>query len=98
MVNPDSDLYRTHPDWTYHFPTREASLSRKQLVLNIARPEVKKYIIDFLTLLLGTNNIRYLKWDCNRAFSEPGWPDRPYAKQREMWVRHVTSLYEILSA
>ena len=24
MVNPDSDLYRAHPDWAIHFPTRAA--------------------------------------------------------------------------
>jgi alpha-galactosidase len=22
MVNPDSDLYRAHPDWVINFPTR----------------------------------------------------------------------------
>lgn len=40
MVNPDSDLYRAHPDWTYHFPHRHADELRHQLVLNMTRSDV----------------------------------------------------------
>ena len=25
--------------------------------------------------LLGANNIKFIKWDMNRHFTEPGWPD-----------------------
>jgi len=39
MVNPDSDLYRAHPDWTYHFPHRHADELRHQLVLNMTRSD-----------------------------------------------------------
>ena len=48
MVNPDSDLYRKHPDWVINFPTRPRTTSRNQLVLNLARPEVRAYILNFL--------------------------------------------------
>ena len=41
MVNPDSDLYRAHPDWVYHFETRERTLIRNQLILNLARTDVR---------------------------------------------------------
>ncbi len=34
MVNPDSDLYRAHPDWVIHFPTRARTEARNQLILN----------------------------------------------------------------
>ena len=37
MVNPDSDLYRAHPDWVMNFPDRPRSELRNQLVLNLAR-------------------------------------------------------------
>ena len=30
MVNPDSDLYRAHPDWIYHFPHRTRTTARNQ--------------------------------------------------------------------
>jgi alpha-galactosidase len=31
----------------------------------------------------------------NRSFSEPGWMDVPESQQREIWVRHVQSIYKI---
>jgi alpha-galactosidase len=96
MVNPDSELYRTHPDWIYHFPNLPRSLGRNQSVLNVARQDVQQFIIDFMDDLLGNNDIRFIKWDMNRHFSEPGWPDAPEGRDREIWVRHTQGLYDIL--
>ena len=95
MVNPDSDLYRAHPDWVYHFPNRPRSESRHQLVLNVARQDVQDFIFSFLDDLLSNNNIQFIKWDMNRSFSEPGWPDAPEGRDREMWVRHAQGIYDI---
>lgn len=95
MVNPDSDLYRAHPDWVYNFPTRESTLGRNQLSLNLAKEEVKEYILTFMSELLGKNNIKFIKWDMNRTISEPGWMEVPEAQQREIWVRHILNLYDI---
>ncbi len=96
MVNPDSDLYRAHPDWVYHFPNRSRTEARNQLVLNFARSDVQTTIFDALDHLLSTYPIDFIKWDMNRSFSEPGWPDADRSQQREIWVRHVHALYDIL--
>jgi alpha-galactosidase len=96
MVNPDSDLYREHPDWIYHFPNRPRSLGRNQSVLNVSRSDVQEFIVGFLDDLLSKNDIRFIKWDMNRHFSEPGWPDAPSGRDREIWVRHTRGVYEIL--
>jgi alpha-galactosidase len=96
MVNPDSDLYRTHPDWIYHFPNRPRSTGRNQYVLNVSRPDVQAFIVDFMDDLLGNNDIQFIKWDMNRHFSEPGWPDAPQGHDREIWVRHTRGVYDIL--
>ena len=78
MVNPDSDLYRQHPDWAMHFPDRPRTEARNQLVLNMARNDVKNYIFGALDRLLSENpGIAFIKWDMNRNFSEPGWPEEP---------------------
>ncbi|MDQ2775996.1 MAG: alpha-galactosidase [Acidobacteriota bacterium] len=97
MVNPDSDLYRAHPDWVMNFPGRPRSELRNQLVLNLARDDVKEYIFGVLDKLASENNIRYFKWDMNRTFAEPGWPEVSPAEQRELWVKYVTNLYDILA-
>lgn len=94
-VNPDSELYRNHPDWVYHFPTRTGTQLRNQLVLNLAKPEVKQYIIDFMTRLLSSHPIAFIKWDMNRTITEPGLQGFPQEQQREIWIRHVQSLYDI---
>jgi alpha-galactosidase len=96
MVNPDSDLYRKHPDWVINFPGRPRSELRNQLVLNLARPEVKEYIFNFLDKLASDYNIKYFKWDMNRTFSEPGWPEVPAADQKKLWVLYVRNLYDII--
>mgnify|MGYP000937141018 FL=1 len=94
MVNPDSDLYRAHPEWVIHFPNRPRTESRNQLILNLARVDVREYLFNVLDRLLSENNIRFIKWDMNRNVSEPGWPDAP-GDPREIWVRYVEGLYEL---
>jgi alpha-galactosidase len=96
MVNPDSDLYRQHPDWVMNFPGRPRSEARNQLVLNMAREDVKEYIFGVLDRILSENNIKYIKWDMNRHFSEPGWPEAPIPEQKEIWVKYVRNVYEII--
>ncbi len=96
MVNPDSDLYRAHPDWVMNFPGRPRSELRNQLVLNMARTDVREHIFQVLDKLVSENNIRYLKWDMNRTLAEPGWPEVSPAEQKELWVKYVWNLYSIL--
>ena len=96
MVNPDSDLYRKHPDWILNFPGRSQTLSRSQSVLNLALPEVQEHILQTLSKLLRENDIAFLKWDANRNFSEPGWSQKPHDEQKEVWVAYVEGYYRVL--
>ena len=97
MVNPDSDLYRKHPDWVLNFPGRPRSEQRNQLVLNLARPDVRAYVLGFLDKLLTENDIAFLKWDYNRNWSEPGWDQLPAAEQKKVYVEFTRNLYAILA-
>lgn len=72
MVNPDSDLYRAHPDWALHLPGRLQPTARNQLVLNLALPEVRDYLFGALDALLRDVPISYLKWDHNRDLAPAG--------------------------
>lgn len=95
MVNPDSDLYRAHPDWVLHIPGRVRTELRNQLVLNLARPDVAAFTHDWLTRLVADNGIDFLKWDMNRAFSEAGWAEERDGHDR-LWTRYVDNLYGIV--
>ena len=97
MVNPDSDLYRQHPDWVLNFPGRPRSEQRNQLVLNLARQDVHDYVLGFLDKLLTENEIAFLKWDYNRNWSEPGWSEVSAPEQKNVYVAYTRSLYGILA-
>jgi alpha-galactosidase len=96
MVNPDSELYRKHPDWAMNFTGRPRTPARNQLVLNMAREDVKGHIFSVLDRLLAGNDIAFVKWDMNRHFSEPGWPEAAPEDQRKLWVQYVRNVYEII--
>ncbi|KQZ32601.1 alpha-galactosidase [Duganella sp. Root1480D1] len=97
MVNPDSDLYRAHPDWVINFPGRQRSQARNQLVLNLARKDVCEHLLKVLDGLVASHNIAYLKWDHNRAWSEPGWPEAAPDEQQRLYVVYVDKLYQLLA-
>ncbi len=96
MVNPDSDLYRAHPDWAMHFPGRPRSEARNQLILNMARNDVKEYVFKVLDDLVSQNEIAFLKWDMNRNASEPGWPEVAPADQKKLWLEYTRNVYEVI--
>src|SRR5277367_899805 len=97
MVNPNSDLYRAHPDWVLNFTGRPRTEGRNQLVLNLARPDVRAYVFGFLDKLLNENDIAFLKWDYNRNWSEPGWPAVVPEDQKKVYIDYVQNLYSILA-
>jgi len=96
MVNPNSDLYRKHPDWVLNFPDRPRTEGRNQLVLNLARPDVRAYVYGFLDKLLNENDIAFFKWDYNRNWSEPGWPAVSPDKEKNVYVDFTRNYYGIL--
>ncbi|MCM2423242.1 alpha-galactosidase [Streptomyces sp. RKAG293] len=95
MVNPDSDLYRAHPDWVLHQPHRRRTEHRNQLVLNLARPDVAHWLHDRMNRLLAENAVDFVKWDMNRPVTEAGWPDAGPDPER-LWLDHTRNLYAVL--
>lgn len=70
MVNPDSDLYRAHPDWALATDDYEPVLGRNQLVLDLGRPEAFAHVLGHLDTLLSDHDIAYVKWDMNRDHAQ----------------------------
>ncbi|MBB6669120.1 alpha-galactosidase [Cohnella nanjingensis] len=93
-VNPDSDLFRAHPDWIYRYPTRQSTPLRNQYLLNLGKPEVKAFVLDFMTELLSKHDISFIKWDMNRTVTEPGESGDAVA-EHSIWTRHAENLYAI---
>ncbi|MDR6550526.1 alpha-galactosidase [Paenibacillus qinlingensis] len=96
MVSPDSDLYRTHPDWCLHVPDRRRTESRSQLVLDLSRNDVVEYVVEAVCSVLESAPIAYVKWDLNRNFTEIGSKLLPKERQRETAHRYMLGLYGAL--
>lgn len=72
MINPDSDLYRAHPDWALALEGRERPTARNQLVLDMRRTEVRDYLFDSIDAILREVPVSYIKWDHNRDHAPSG--------------------------
>ena len=85
-VNPDSELYRKHPDWAIGEPGRDPVYGRHELLLDLTRPEVRDYIVKSVGDTLDSAEITYVKWDMNRHSTALG----------EKAYDYVLGLYDVL--
>lgn len=93
MVNPDSRLYRDHPDWAMALPGRDRPTQRNQLVLDLSQDAVFDHILAALDRLLADNPIDYLKWDMNRDLAPGGG-----MHGAPTTARQTRALYRVLDA
>lgn len=96
MVNPDSDLYRAHPDWVLADPHHEPLLARDQLVVDLTNPDAYAHVRDGMLALLDEYAIAYLKWDMNRDHVAPVAVDGRPGTHRQ--TRAVYALIDELRA
>jgi alpha-galactosidase len=92
-VNPDSDLFRAHPDWIHRLQDREPVLYRNQYLLDFGVPAAEAFALSMLRGLLQRYGITYLKWDMNRPFADIDEQANPLAREK-----HVAAMYRILDA
>ncbi len=97
MVNPDSDLFRAHPEWCLHVKGREPLQSRNQLVLDMSNSDVVDYLIDLFDKTFDGVEIDYFKWDMNRHMSNVGSSALPADKQGEVSFRYMKGVYRLLA-
>ena len=95
MVNPDSDLYRAHPEYAVTIPGRKPTLGRNQLVLDLCNPAVRDYLVAQIGTILDEAGIQYVKWDMNRHISDMYSP--VLAHQGEFPHRYILGLYDVLT-
>lgn len=65
-VNPDSKLYRAHPDWALHANSGVTVLGRNELLLDLSKKEVRDYIVENVSRCIDEGKVSYVKWDMNR--------------------------------
>lgn len=92
MANPDSELFRTHPDWV--LGGNDEIQSRNQLVLDMTNPAVVNHIFDSLCKVLDGAGFSYVKWDMNRYIC-------PYrsgytARAGEVAYKYMLGVYSLM--
>lgn len=98
MVNPASQLYRSHPDWVVSEPDRPRRQERNQLVLDLCRPEVREFVSGTVDRILAdAPGIGYLKWDANRDISEPGSGVLSPDRQANLWTDTVRARWQVMA-
>ncbi|MEV6476151.1 alpha-galactosidase [Streptomyces sp. NPDC051657] len=93
-VNPDSDLFRSHPDWILSQDGRTRTQRRNQHVLNFARRDVREWAVEWLVRTVTELDVAFLKWDMNRPFSEAGQPGA--TDPDRVWIEHTRGVYEVM--
>ncbi|WP_173552909.1 alpha-galactosidase [Sharpea azabuensis] len=96
MVNVDSSLYRSHKEWTIEIPGHNQSEGRHQRILDLCNPEVIDYLTKTMSDIFNSANIKYVKWDMNRTFSDIYSQYLPSSQQQEVFHRYIIGLYKLL--
>ena len=96
MVNEDSDLFRSHPEWALRDPDREPMLARNQLVLDMSRQDVVDYLFSAMCSILDSTRIEYVKWDFNRSIANFYSHALPASRQGEVAHRFILGTYQLL--
>lgn len=85
MVNPDSDLFREHPEWILHVDGRTPPEWRYQQVLDLAHEGAYQHVLGQIDAILTEYpSIRFLKWDHNRPLTDPGHLGRPGVRMQTL--------------
>lgn len=95
-INPDSDLFRAHPEWVATDLKRPHSITRTQYLLDMANPAVIDDLTTKLLAVLADANADYVKWDMNRNLTEPySHYLAAQGKMGEFYHRYMLGVYEL---
>ncbi len=94
MLNPDSELFRTHPEFAMRLPNLQPIQVRNQYILDFANPAVCDYIAARMEEIISTVGLDYIKWDCNRNFTDVYSP--VLSNLGEYFYRYMVGFYGVL--
>lgn len=97
MISPDSQLFKSHPNWVFGAKSRKKSLSRNQLCIDMANPDVVEYLKTRFLKTFDGIKLDYIKWDFNRYITEPGSPSLKDYEQGVASFKFMKGSYELLN-
>lgn len=88
MVNRDSELFRSHPEYAMTTDGREPLEIRRQIVLDLSNPEVREVVYRKIENVISESGASYVKWDCNRGIFD-------LKGAEELFYRHTLAVYDL---
>ena len=96
MVNPQSELAISKPNWIVKSNNREIPTMRNQLVLDLSNPDVQDFVFKtFKDIVSKSPNISYVKWDSNRHINNFGSEYLSDKNQSHFWIDYINGLYSV---
>lgn len=93
MINPNSNLFRAHPEFAAVNLEDNPYLSRHQLPIDLCNKEARRIVLEKVFKILDNYQIDYVKWDNNRtldAFYSHVLDDK---HQGEFYHRNILGFY-----
>ena len=91
-VNPASELFEAHPEWTLHAGANGQEYprvqQRNQYILDLSQAAVQDHLIKVIGGILSLTAISYVKWDCNKAMEQLPTPSVGHA--------YILGLYRVV--
>ncbi|MGW1086241.1 alpha-galactosidase [Streptomyces sp. NPDC002596] len=91
-VNPNSAVYRDHPDWILRTGDRSPVLERNCYLLDLSREDVRAHLLDTFGRLVAAHRIDFVKWDHNRDQIDGGdsrGSGRPASRRQTLAFREL---------
>ena len=98
MINPNSNLFRAHPEFAAVNLEDNPYLSRHQLPIDLCNEEARRIVLEKVFKILDNYQIDYVKWDNNRtldAFYSHVLDDK---HQGEFYHRNILGFYSMCEA
>jgi alpha-galactosidase len=86
MVNPDSDLFREHPDWILHVEGRTPPEGRFQQVVDLNHQGAYDHVFGQIDSVLSEYDIAYIKWDHNRTLTDAAHFGKAAVREQTMAI------------
>ena len=100
MVNTNSALCVTHPDWMLQEPRRRQVLGRgkSQNTLDLCNPAVRDNLFAQIDAVYSDiPDLAYVKWDANGPISNLGSTYLARDRQANLWFDYTKGLYDLLA-
>ncbi len=94
--DPDSDLYRAHPNWVVGRLNERHSFGRGQYILDMANPEAVDYLFEKISAAITNAQADYIKWDMNRNITEAYSNYLPETQQGGFMHRYMLGTYALM--